>query len=466
MAEKSINEISRDLRLLYQKGNDALSRDNTDYAIDLFNQVLVREPGFFDCRKALRTAQIKKTGGASSGFFKRVLSNAGSSPLVAKAQLALRRDAAEALPIAEQILNADPVNSAAHRIVLEAAQKLELPLTAMLSLETLCRNSPKDKTLVLEAIESLAENGEMDRAEKIMTEAARNFPNDPDVIQAHKNLSARQTLGRGGYETLGEGKGSFRDALRNKEEAVSLEQQNKVQKSDDVAERLVAEYEMRLPNEPNNLKLLRSLAELYAQKKQFTKSLEIYERIKGSEMAANDPSLDQAIANTRVKKMEQAVAELNPFAPEHAEQVAKINADKLTFQIEECKKRVEKFPTDLAIRFEMGVLYFQSGKISEAIQEFQKAQNSPHKRIAAMSYLAQCFAKRKMFDLAAKKLQEAVKEKAVFDEEKKDLIYNLGSVLETMGKKEEAIEQFKLIYEVDAGYKDVGAKMDAYYAGQ
>ena len=127
---------------------------------------------------------------------------------------------------------------------------------------------------------------------------------------------------------------------------------------------------------------------------------------------------------------------------------------------------MEKFPTDLAIRFEMGVLNFQAGKIGEAIQEFQKAQGNPHKRIAAMGYLAQCYAKRKMFDLAARTLQNAIKEKPVFDDEKKELTYNLGCVLESMGKKEEAIEQFKLIYELDISYKDVAAKVDAFYAGQ
>ena len=83
-----------------------------------------------------------------------------------------------------------------------------------------------------------------------------------------------------------------------------------------------------------------------------------------------------------------------------------------------------------------------------------------------MNYLAQCFAKRKMFDLAAKTFQNAIKEKTLFDEEKKDLIYNLGCVLESMGKKDEALEQLKQIYEVDIGYKDVAAKVDAYYAGQ
>ena len=46
------------------------------------------------------------------------------------------------------------------------------------------------------------------------------------------------------------------------------------------------------------------------------------------------------------------------------------------------------------------------------------------------------------------------------------MIYNLGCVLKSMDKKEEAIEQLRLIYEVDAGYKDVGAKVDACCAGQ
>ncbi len=132
----------------------------------------------------------------------------------------------------------------------------------------------------------------------------------------------------------------------------------------------------------------------------------------------------------------------------------------------ECQKRAERFPTDPQIRFELGQLYFRAGKISEAIGEFQKSQNNPHRRVASLGYLAQCFANRKMYDMAARTLQNAIKEKPVLDEEKKDLIYNLGSVFESMGKKEEAIEQFKIIYEVDIGYKDVGAKVERYYSGQ
>src|SRR3954470_16007157 len=110
MAEKSVNEISRDVRAVFQKGNDALLRENYDYAVDLFTQVLEREPTFYLGRKALRTAQAKKAGGGS-GFFKKAWNSASSSPLVAKGQMALRKNPVEALHIAEQILNSDPTSS-------------------------------------------------------------------------------------------------------------------------------------------------------------------------------------------------------------------------------------------------------------------------------------------------------------------------------------------------------------------
>lgn len=464
MSEKTANEIPRDVRQWFTKGKEALLRDNFDYAVSLFQQVLSREPGFFECRKDLRVAQQGKSGGRG-GFFKKAWSSASSSPQVAKAQLALRSNPAEALTIAEQILTSDPTNSAAHRIVVEAATALELPKTAVLSLEILMKNSPRDKDLAIQFANAVADTGDTRSAERILLEFARQLPNDPELSQAVKNLSARHTMGSSGYEKIAQGEGSYRDILRNEEEAKALEQENRVQKSEDAAARLIVEYQTRLKSEPNNLKLLRQLAELFTQKKQFDQALAMYDRVKHSEMG-NDPSLDRAVTETKTRQLDHEIESLDPTAPDHAERAAQLTTEKLAFQVAECQKRVEKLGTDLAIRFEMGQLYFQSGRIGEAIKEFQRARDNPNKRIAAMGYLAQCFAKRKMFDFAVENLQDAIKEKSLFDEEKKDLIYQLGCVLESMDKKAEAIEQFKLIYKVDASYRDVEAKVDAFYAGQ
>lgn len=466
MAEKTINQLVPDLRRLYTKAVEAAQRDNTDYAIALFCQILEREPGLFECRKALRAAQASKVAGTSTGFFKKMMSGAGSSPQIAKAKMALNKNPAEAMATAEQVLNGDPNNSMAHRIIVDASTALELPQTAALSLEVMTRNSPKDKALVIEFANYAASTGVgAATAEKFLTDLIRANTYDPDLLQAQKNLSAHRTLDEGGYGALEDGKGSFRDVLKDKAEAVSLEQEKRVQKTEDVALRLIEEYEARLQTEPGNLKLMRSLAELYTQKSQFGRALALYDQIKQSDMGT-DSTLDRAIAETRLRQFDFQTAQLNPFDEGSTEKAAALAAEKTSFQLEECRQRVEKYPTDLAIRFELGQLYFQAGKIGEAIAEFQKAQQNPNKRIAAMSHLAQCFAKRGMNDSAVRTLQNAIKEKPAFDEEKKDLIYNLGCVFEKMNKKAEAIEQFLIIYESDVTYRDVGAKIDAHYAGQ
>jgi len=462
MPEKSATAVARPLREQYEKGLAALQRQNFDYAVAIFAQVLQKEPGFYACREALRATQAKKSGG-KSGFLRKMFGTASSSPLLAKGQITLRSNPVEAINVAEQLLNSDPNNLAAHKLLADAALAADLPRTAALSLEIAFKISP-DREVALKLGRALASAGISDKAERILSDLASTFPNDPEIAKVLKNVSAKRTLSEGGYGALEGGTGSYRDILKNKEEAVSLEQEKRAVKTEDMAARLLAECEARIAREPGNLRLLRSAAELCTQKNQFDKALEYYQRITATEGDA-DSSLERAIAETTVRKFEHALAQLDPNAPDFAEQTARIQAEREAYQLEECRQRVERYPNDLQIRFDLGELYFKAGKISEAISEFQKAQNNPHKRIQAMGYLGQCFARRGMNDLAARTLQNAIKEKITFDDEKKELIYALGCVLEKTGKKKEAIEQFELIYGTDIGYKDVAAKVDAYYSG-
>ena len=463
MPEKNGNEVPRDLRELYQKGTVAFQRQNFDYAIAILNQVLAREPSFFDCRQTLRAAQFKKAGTTTS-FFRKMLGGASSSPLVAKAQMSMRKDPVEAVHIAEQILTSDPHNSAAHKIMAEAALAAGFPRTACLSLEILLKNSPKDFDLRMLYGQALGDAGQATKAEALYTELISEYPHKPEIAQALKNVSARHTMDEGGYDALADGTGSYRDILKDKEQALSLEQEKREVKTDDVAQRLINEYEARLIVEGRNIKLLRSLAELYGQKREFKRALLYCERIKGLE-GGDEPTLQRTIAELTMRKFEHELETLDPKAPDYAERSARIRAERDLFEVDECKARVERYPSDLQLRYDLGELYFKTGKVSEAIQEFQKAQSNPNRRVQALGYLGQCFARRGMNDLAARTLQNAIKEKLIFDEEKKELLYQLGCVLEKMGKREEAIEQLKQIYEIDIGFKDVAAKVDAYYAG-
>jgi len=223
-----------------------------------------------------------------------------------------------------------------------------------MSLEILVKNSPKDRDVAIQYANMLADTGEVSRAEKILADLLRQIPTDNDLAQALKNISARKTLDEGGYEALAV-HGSYRDILKDKMRRRMLEQQNRQVQPEDKAELLIREYETRLKAEPNNLKTLRNLAELYTQKKQFDLAIGYYERIKASDIGA-DASLDSAIAQTRLRKYEHQLSQMDPNALDYAEQAAQLEAEKQAYQLEECRRRVERFPTDLAIRFELAQL--------------------------------------------------------------------------------------------------------------
>jgi tetratricopeptide (TPR) repeat protein len=429
----------------------------------LFNQILLKEPAMHECRRGLRNAQLRKADGGRS-MFKKLWSSASSQPLVAKGQLALRNHPVDALPIAEQILDSDPSNAGAHRLVVEAATALEMPYTALMSLEILQRSAPKDAEIAIKYAYALGALGEAGKAEKLLSDLYSQNPTNNDLAQALKDLSARKTMDEGGYEKLADGSGSYRDILKDKEEAVSLEQEKRQVKTEDTAERLIREKEARLKSEPGNMKLLRDLAELNTQKKQFDRALGYYEQMKLAG-ASGDASLDRAIGETMVRKLDHQISQLDPTELDYAEKSARLQGEKQAFQLAECQKRSERFPTDLQIRYDLGLLLVQAGKINEAIKEFQKAQANPQRSTAAKCQLAQCFARKGINDLAASTLQDALKEKLVFDDEKKELIYVLGTVLEKMGKRDEAIAQYKVIYAADSDYRDVQAKIDAFYGG-
>jgi tetratricopeptide (TPR) repeat protein len=462
MPEKELNAIARPLREQYEKGLAAIQRENLDYAISILDAILRQEPAFYNCREALRAAQFKRAG-KRGGFLKRMIGTAGHSPLLAKGQIALRSHPLDALVTAEQILNSDPHSLPAHRLLAEAALAVDLPRTAVLSLEIVFKNAPDRKSAIKLAL-ALAQTGQIARGESILVDLAATFPTDMAVQQALKDVSAQRSLDES-YDSLENGSGSYRDLLRDQTAATALEQQQRHAPTTDVATQQLANLESQLAQDPNQPRLLRAAAELYNQQKQYDRAIACYQQIIDNE-GASDPSLDRAITETNLRRYNHQIQQLDPLAPDHDSERARLETERQNFALAQARKLAERYPNDLQVRFDLGLLLFHNSKLNEAIAEFQKAQASPHRRIQALNFLGQCFARRGLLDLATRTLQTALREKELFDEEKKELLYQLASVLDHAGKPEEAIESYKLIYESDIGYRDVAAKIDAYYAAQ
>ncbi len=463
MPEKSVNEVPRAVRELYEKGLLAFEKNNLDYALALLSQVVAQEPAFLEARQALRASQFKRAGGAGkTGLFRRLLGS--THPKLVQARLALKTNPLEALNLAEGVLNSDPNNRDAHKVLAEAALAVGFPRTAVLSLEIVFKQLPHDRDAGMKLAEALTQAGEPGRAEKILAELLRLQPNDIELAQRYKNVAASRTMTEAGYGRLEGGQGSYRDILRDEQQAIELERAARLPRPGGEAAEGIALIEARLRQHPEDPQLLRALADLLAQQDELDRALEIYRRLLRPERP--DPTLEQAIAELELRKLERRSAGLDPALPGHADEKRALEAEKVGLALEQARQRVERYPNDLLHRFELGQCLLAAGRVNEAIAEFQRAQQHPQKRIAALHQLGRCFLLRGMTDLAIRTFQNALKEKPAFDEEKKELLYDLGQAFEKAGRPEEAIEQLKLIYEVDIGYRDVAARVDAYYAAK
>jgi tetratricopeptide (TPR) repeat protein len=454
MPEKSKREVHPQAREYFEKGIAALRKDNLDYATKLFEQSLKREPGFFECREALRLNQFKRS--EKKGSFFKIFGKTTSSSLLPKGQLALRKNPIEAIEVAEQILNEDPYSVMGNKLLGEAATLAEFPKTALFAWELVMKQQPGDKSNTINYADALVNVGQLTKADEVINELAKAHPEDLDVLQYSKNMTARVTMAEGGYDKVTAGEADYRAVLKNEAEAVLLEQENRRSEQESTADTLINEYEGRLKDDPENLKLIRSLAELYNRKNDFDRSIEYYERFNKTNLRS-DSAVDRAIVQTKLRRFDAQIEEAEGEAAE------KLTEERKAFEIGQIQHLSDTYPSDLSLRFELGVLQFEAGDVQSAIRSFQRAQGNPHKEIAALTYLGQCFSKRGMNDMAARTLQNALDKKEVMDDEKMDLYYQLGCVLETMDKKEESIEQFKQIYERDIGYKDVADRVDAYY---
>ncbi|MCM8525243.1 MAG: hypothetical protein NE327_01925, partial [Lentisphaeraceae bacterium] len=112
---------------------------------------------------------------------------------------------------------------------------------------------------------------------------------------------------------------------------------------------------------------------------------------------------------------------------------------------------------------ELGLILWERQEIDEALVEFQKAQGSPRHRKKATLHKGKCFALKDQHDIAVKEFELRISEMPEMNKEKLDAIYELAASLKQMGREEESMEQYKIIYQEDVSYRDVKEIMDGFY---
>ena len=462
--EKELNELQRSHWL---KAVAAIELRNFGYAISLLQGILKQEPEFLTGRQLLRRAEVTKSKAAKKSFF-----NISTAPIaVMKAQREVKKDPKHALEMIEKVLEEEPYNRQANLVLKEAAVAGGWSETGVFALQTLLEENPRDVKVLHELGRLYHEMGESDKEVEIYTRISEIEPLDAEAIRLGKDASARASMKTGGW-TEAE---SYRDLIKDKEAAVSLEQQSRIQLTGDSLEQQIAEVYTKHQTEPQNVDFARRLAALHEQKDDFENAIAWYQYA-ADLTSQTDAGLVRKVADLNMKRSERSIAEHEEFlathGPEHNAHAERLHAlqaartKRAEVLIDSARKRSERNPTDLQLRFELGEHLVNAGQYRDALPELQRARQNPNARLKAMNLLGRCYRELGMFDLAVKQLEDASKEILTMDAMKKDIVYNLGLVFEQMGDPARSVACMKQIYEADYGYKDVAIRVESSYRAE
>lgn len=461
MPEITLDKAPKDVQDLFNKGLGAFERGNLDYAIDLLLACVEKEPGFLQARKFLRAAEMRKfKQKKKSNFFTHYISMLTGLPEYLKTMaMAKSGKPDEALISAEKLLRNDPLNPKFITFFAQAAGNANLPEAAIQTLEIARDHYPENISVLNWLGAFYQKTGRTSSARECFEKLSEICPSDPDAVKHLKDALALDSMSTDGWAVTAEKGGTYREIIKDTEEAQLLEQEAKAVKSEKDTDALVADALAKVQAEPENINYYRSLARLYVQKKMFNDAIAILN--KAIEISRGDPELDAAMTSTRSRQFDYEISQLEEAGNSAGAETKK--AEKQQFVFNDLQERVKRYPNDLKLRYDWGIMLLNNDYRNEAIQQFQMSQRSPKHRLKSLYSLAMCFKQKKQYDLAMDQLEKAGSETVTMDDTKKDILYELGEISEIMGNEEKSTEYYKQIYQVDIGYKDIAAKIERAY---
>lgn len=441
----------------------ALEKGNPDYAIDVSTGLLKRHPGCLEVRRVLRQAQQRRAGAKAGGGLGRLLRSVSSVPFVMSGTAQVKKDPLKALETAEKLLAADPANPAGHRLLAQAAAALEFPETEVFAWESLRDLNPEDGATLLALGRAYLGVGRQAEAVRMADLVLKREPGHGEALALAKDAAVALSLERGRWDE----EGDYRAKLRSEEQAIAREQAARVV-SDEVSLRELIERERkRFESEPDQVNLARELAGYHRQLGDLDEALRWVRVARGLPQGAADATLERVEVELQVAAIRERLAAAEAAVVAGGEGVRErrdaLAAELQAFRLQQAGNLVEKYPNELTYRFEFGELLFAAARLDEAAQQFQMAVRNPKVRLPALVALAKVFKEGRKFDLAADQLETAKREIPAMDDLKKEVLYELADCRERMGDRERAMAEYKAIYAVDLGYRDVAAKINAHY---
>jgi tetratricopeptide (TPR) repeat protein len=429
-----------DLSKYLEQAADAAKRRNFAMAVKIYGQVLQIQPDFGEARAGLRKVLFQKVAQKPASKLTAML--VGGPSLMIAGLCAMIGQHQAASRGYERYLALDPLAENVNLKLGRALLRSGLKRSALAVFAAYAEQQPRCLEACRTAGALSYELGKMQEALGFYEAALK--------VDARKNLAAEGALRSSGIEKAQ----SSRDLIKDKDLQRQLERQERLQLSAEEVEAELTEVEEKLQANPNDQKLLRRGAKLREMAKDLAGALDLVEQLQ--RLAPNDGEIVDLAGDLRVRLQEQMVQKAERAGDAAAAARARANLQQL--KIGEAKRRVERNPTDLAARFDLGAGLLVAGDVDAAIAELQQAVKDPRKKNEATFLLGRAFQQKNLPDLALGQFDKAA-QAAGSGLLMKEALYEMGAICAAQGKRDDALRHFSRILEQDIGFRDVAAQV-------
>lgn len=228
-------------------------------------------------------------------------------------------------------------------------------------------------------------------------EIARQLdPSDAELQHQVRNMMARQTMTSGGFDQAGEA-GGFRRNIRDAAKQAELEAADRISKTDDVKDRLVETGKREYEADPQNTVVIDRYGKALRERGKAADLMEAWKLYNRAFKATGQFRFRQAAGEISLRRAKAAIArqaqlvEASPDDREAREKLEALQKQLDTMELEELKLQEQNYPTDLALKFRVGLAMFNRGMYDESIGFFQEAQSDPKNRSRVLYYMGRAF---------------------------------------------------------------------------
>jgi tetratricopeptide (TPR) repeat protein len=479
----------------FERANQVVATGNYDYGIRLLLSCCRLDPANLVYRQALRRTEKARYRNNLRGSWLACLTT--WAPRLRVKEALRRLDYLRVLEHGEQVLVRNPWDVGTQMDMAEAADALGLLDLAAWNLEQARQKNPQHVALNRALARLYEKRGNFTQAASLWQLVRKVHPDDLEAQRKIKDLAAHETIARGHYEEAVSGSSPSLPKAPAQAPEQALPPQQPPQTAHHsppapsagrpssaklsrpapstptpVVSRLSRETSLLvagLQTDPTNVNLYLKLAALYRRADQLEQAHAVLQEGLGPTGQAFELTLDLADLEIEPFRRNLAITEeklkAQPEDPALRKLRIRLRKEVNTRELDLYRLKADRYPTELAHRYEVGVRLLRAGQLDEAILELQAARADPRLRCQALQYLGYCFKARNNWRLAQRNFEEALQ--ALPAEEtirRKELLYELAQGCAEAGDLARAVDLAHDLANLDFGYRDISRLLDDWEA--